>query len=197
MVVQQLDMFAPVPVKTRAKYAVLDFETGGTKPETSALCSVAVVRVDENFDEVDSYSTLIIDLPNKIVEREALAINGLTLEEINSKGKEWYYVFEDIKALLAGCIPCGHNVAFDFAFLKNRGYPIETCVCTMELAWKTWPTQKAKLGIVYNRMYGTDFAGAHDALNDVRATIELMKWFNEKNPALLEPAPVNWNRFKR
>ena len=194
----QEDMFdTKVADKSVAKFAVLDFETGGTDAARNALCSVAVVRVDENFNEVDRYYTLIIDTPDKIIEDEALRINGLTREQIKAEGKPWDEVFAEIKSLLTGCIPVAHNAQFDYRFLKNRGFDVGDAVCTMEVAWKIWPTQKVKLGIVYNRMYGHDFEGAHNSLFDVLATIELLKWYNQKDPALLIPAPINWNRFKR
>jgi DNA polymerase III epsilon subunit-like protein len=185
------------PAKSLAKYAVLDFETGGTDPKIHALCSVAVVRVDADLNEVDRYYSLIVDLPDRIIGDEALRINGLTRQQIRDEGHLWVIVFEDIKRLLAGCIPVAHNAQFDYRFLKERGLDVGDAVCTMELAWKLWPTQKAKLDIVYNRMYGHSFEGAHNSLFDVLATIDLMKWYYKKDPTLLQPKPINWDRFKR
>lgn len=195
-VYKQADMFSPVR-EIPAKYAVLDFETGGTDAQRNSLCSVGLVRLDENLNEVDRYYTLIVDTPDKITDDEALRVNGLTREQIAKEGKPWFEVYAELRARLDGCILVAHNAQFDFRFLKNRGYPVEEAVCTMELSWKIWPTQKAKLGIVYNRMYGHEFVGAHNSLFDVLATVELMKWFNQKDPELLKPVPINWNRFKR
>jgi DNA polymerase III epsilon subunit-like protein len=194
----QTDMFSPQVslFDPRAKYAVLDLETGGTDAAKSAICSVAVVRVDEKFEEVDRYYTLVIDTPDKVIEEEALRINGLTREQIASEGKPWAEVFETIKGLMQGCIPVAHNAQFDYKFLKLRGFDVGNAVCTMETSWKVWPSQKAKLAIVYQRMYGQSFEGAHNSLYDVLATIELMKGFYQKNPALLIPAPINWTRFR-
>lgn len=193
----QLDMFAAPVVESKAKYAILDFETGGTKAESSAICSVAIVRVDENLNEVDRYYTLVVDTPDKVIEDEALSINGLTRKQIRDEGNLWVNVFEEIKSRMTGCIPVAHNAQFDFRFLKQRGFDVGNAVCTMELAWKLWPTQKAKLNVVYQRMYGSQFEGAHNSLYDVLATIELLKWYNKKDPTLLEPKPINWDRFKR
>lgn len=193
----QLGLFDAPVTKSRAKYAVLDFETGGTNADRNALCSVALVRVDENLEEVDRYYTLIIDLPGKVIEDEALNINGLTRAQIQAEGKPWAEVFEEIKARLNGCIPVAHNAQFDYRFLKQRGLDVGDAICTMELAWKVWPSQKAKLNLVYQRMYGREFEGAHNSLFDVLATIELMKWYRNKNPNLLIPTEINWNRFRR
>lgn len=193
----QINMFDAPVEETSAKFAVLDFETGGTDAKRHALCSVAVVRVDEALNEVDRYYTLIIDTPDKIIDDEALRINGLTRQQIAQEGNLWYNVYADIRNLLRGCIPVAHNAQFDFRFLKERGYPVEMAVCTMETSWLVWPSQKAKLNIVYHRMYGHEFEGAHNSLYDVLATIELMKWFAKKDAALLEPKPINWDRFKR
>ncbi len=193
----QLGLFDAPVVESRAKYAVLDFETGGTDAKRNALCSVALVQIDENLDEVSRYYTLILDAPDKVIEPEALRINGLSLDEICHNGKSWTEVFEEIKSRLNGCIPVAHNAQFDYRFLRERGHDVGDAICTMELSWKVWPTQKAKLGIVYNRMYGHDFSGAHNSLFDVLATIELMKWFKQNKPEMLRPAPINWDRFKR
>ncbi len=179
------------------KWVVLDFETGGTDAKRDALCSVGLVRVDENFQEVDRYYTLIIDAPDKHIDPEALRVNGLTLDQIKREGKPWEEVFEVIKRRLSGCIPVAHNAQFDYRFLKDRGYPIEDAVCTMENDWAISPYLKHKLGIVYNRIYGHDFVGAHNALDDVLATVEVLKWQVAKDPKYGEPKPINWTRFSR
>ncbi len=193
----QLNMF-DIRAEDAPKWAVLDFETGGVDSAHHALCSVAIVRVDSEFKEVDRYYTLIIDYPDKVVQADALRVNGLTLEQIKSEGKPWSEVFEDIKNLLNGCIPVAHNAQFDYRFLKERGYPIEDAVCTMENDYKIFPYQKHKLGLVYNRIFGHDFVGAHNALDDVLATVEVLKWqVQTKGAEYGEPKKINWDRFKR
>jgi DNA polymerase III epsilon subunit-like protein len=194
---QQLELFDSPTIAAPAKYAVLDFETGGTDAKRSALCSVAIVRTDENLEEVDRYYTLIVDVAGKTIEDEALRINGLTRLQILAEGQPWFKVFDEIRNRLSGCIPAAHNAQFDYRFLRERGCDVGDAICTMELSWKVWPTHKAKLNIVYQRMYGSDFSGAHNSLYDVLATIELMKWFKKNKPELFVPSPINWDRFKR
>ena len=196
---KQLDMFdiQPEYLPGMAKHAVLDFETGGTDNKRNALCSVAIVRVDCNFKEIDRYYTLIIDTPDKIIEGEALRINGLTREQIAAEGRPWPEVFAEIKNRLWDCIPVAHNAQFDFGFLRERGYSITHAVCTMENDFALFPAQKHKLGLVYQRLYGSQFAGAHNALGDVLATVQVLKWQVAKDPKYGVAQEINWNRFKR
>lgn len=197
---QQLGLFDAPPKEDKAgvpKYCVIDLETGGVDKERNSICSVAVVRVDKDFAEIDRFYSLVVDTPDKTTENEALRVNGLTREQISKEGRPWHQVFSEIQRLLKGCVPVAHNCSFDYGFLRLRGYEVLEAIDTMELAWKVWPSQKAKLGMVYNRMYGHELEGAHNSLFDVLATIELLKWFYKKDPALLSPSKVNWDRFKR
>ena len=179
-----------------AKWNVLDFETGGLEAKTSALCSVACAQVDEDFEEVARYYTIIKDGVGKFLSDEALRVNGIKREEI-AHGTPWEDVFVAIKNMLEGCIPVAHNAQFDFRFLKERGYPIENAVCTMENDYKISPSTKHKLGMVYNRIFGHDFVGAHNSLDDVIATLQVLKWQVAQDPKYGEPQPINWTRFDR
>ena len=179
-----------------AKWCGIDFETGGTNNKTSALCSVACVQVDEDFNEVSRYYSTIRDVDGKFYEYEAMKINGLNQDDLKANGTPWEYVFTAIKNMLNGCIPVAHNAQFDLGFLVQRGYPIDKAVCSMENDYKISPATKHKLGMVYNRIYGHDFVGAHNSLDDVVATLQVLKWQVAQDPKYGEPQPINWDRFK-
>jgi DNA polymerase III epsilon subunit-like protein len=191
---QQLDMFEE-KVQNPAKYVVLDFETGGLDEKRNGLCSVGIICLDADLQEIARFYSVLYE-PGKIYEEGALRVNGFTVEQLQKEGLLPHQFLPLLHSYIDGATIVNHNSQFDVRWLNVRGWNIQESVCTMELAYQTWPTQKAKLGIVYNRMFGHDFVGAHNALADVEATIELLKYFNHKNPALLNPAPINWNRFK-
>ena len=176
-------------------YAILDTETGGLDPVRNALCSIAIVIYDDQLQEIERHYTLVKDKPEKIIEDQALAVNKLTREEINEKGRDIDYVINRTKELIEGKILVAHNGAFDFAFLNNRGLNVLSCIDTMDISWKKWPNKKAKLGMVVERM-GIEIENSHNSLGDALMTGKILKEFSkEENLHALEPKPIIFDRF--
>lgn len=179
------------------QFCIIDFETAGLYPALNAIVSVGVVRLDENLEEVDRWYTVIKDYPDKVISDEALKVNGITREEIEA-GMPVDLALNILNGVfLHGCVPVAHNASFDFDFLRKRGFDYPEAICTMENSMRIWPTQKAKLGLVYNRIYGHDFTGAHNALDDTLACADVLRWQAKKDPKYLIPKPINYERFKR
>lgn len=176
------------------KYSVLDFETGGLNPKDDALVSVGIVVLDENFNQVDEYYTIIFE-PNKIINAEALQVNGITHDEIKN-GKPILDVLADIRRITAGTIFVNHNSAFDIAWLNERGFNISESVDTMDLAWARWPGQKAKLGIVCERL-GIPVENAHNSLADAKMTAKILVKFSEMPVLKIEPKLIRFDRWKK
>lgn len=177
--------------------AVGDCETGGLDPQRNALVSVAVVTLDENLNEIERFYSLVKDHPSKIIEDQALAVNGVTRRQIYEEGKPINEVMQKVKEMFSDTIPVFHNGAFDASFLNERGMNIRSCIDTMDLAWKRWPTQKARLGMVVERL-GFAVEDAHNSLGDVLMTIKVLKEFCKyPNLDALNPRPINFNRWKR
>jgi len=180
------------------RICIIDFETGGKYPALNAIASVGVVRLNENLEEVDRWYTIIKDYPDKVINDEALKVNGITREEI-ANGMPVDLALNILTGVfLHECTPVAHNASFDFDFLRKRGFDYPLAVCTMENDYKiSGPFAKHKLGIVYNRIYGHDFVGAHNALDDVLATADVLRWQAKKDAKYLTPQPINYDRFKR
>jgi len=179
------------------KYAVCDTETGGLDAIKNALVTIAVITLDENLNEIEEYYSIVKDDPNKIVEDQALNVNGITRKQIYEEGKPIKEVMQKVIELFNDSIPVFHNGAFDAAFTNARGTNIKECIDTMDLAWKKWPRQKAKLGMVIERL-GFAIEDAHNSLGDVKMTIKLLQEFSkDKNLNALIPRPINFNRWKK
>jgi|WetSurMetagenome_2_1015567.scaffolds.fasta_scaffold83493_4 DNA polymerase III subunit epsilon len=178
-------------------YVVCDTETGGLDANKNALVSIAIVELDENLEEIGRHYTLVKDDPDKIIEQQALDINGITLAQIEKKGKPVAEVMERVKELFADAIIVCHNAAFDIAFTNARGTNVLEAIDTMDLAWKRWPGKTAKLGIVCERL-GFSIKNAHNSLSDTLATVDVLKKFAEdKSLNALKPYPIIFNRFKK
>jgi DNA polymerase III subunit epsilon len=183
------------------RYSVCDTETGGLDAKINALCSVAVITLDENLNEIGKYYTLVKDDPSKTIEDQALAINGLNREEIARDGKPVDQVMVQLKELFQDTTLVFHNAAFDAAFLNARGMNIKESIDSMNLSWQVWPwPNKAKLAIVCERL-GFSADGAHNSLVDALLTAKLLKEFSNKdrykNLNALRPQPIDFNRWKR
>jgi DNA polymerase-3 subunit epsilon len=162
---------------TEREIAVLDFETGGTDPKIHAICSVAVITLAPDWRETHRYYTLIRDVPERLIEDQALDINHLTRAEIAAEGRPIEQVLDEIYALVDGRIVAAHNAAFDVGHLNARGFDIVEAIDTMCLSWKVWPGQSAKLQEVARR-FGVTPSIAHHALGDVETTIAVLQKFD-------------------
>ena len=184
---------------------VLDLETGGFNPKTSAIVSAAAVVLDSQLREIDRWYA-VINEPGKEITDDALAINGLSRDQIAS-GIPIEMALEEIRRRSITTW-VAHNAAFDFAFINARGnfggigepgQPVNLAIDTMFLAWHVWPRPaKAKLGIVAERM-GINVENAHNALGDVLMTVEILRKFASMGlaPDPLVPQLIQWEWWKR
>ena len=192
---RQLDMFEMADPNP-AMYSVLDFETGGLKEKVNGLCSVAIISLGAELEELNRFYALLYE-PGKVYEAEALRVNGFTLDTLEKEGLRPDEFIPILHSLIDGSVVICHNAQFDVRWLNARGWNIQEAICTMENDFAISPYQKHKLGLVYNRYFGHDFVGAHNALADVEAAIEVLRWQKAKDAQYLNPKPINWDRFKR
>ncbi len=122
---------------------VIDTETGGIDPCRHALLSVAAV------DSRDSEAFTAIIRPHEdwIIEPEALAKNGFTLDFLKKNGRPEREAMQDFAlwlnarrfSLLAGC-----NVTFDRDFLTRAfarhgiSWPLGKSIDLQAAAWLAW-----------------------------------------------------------
>lgn len=142
-----------------------------------------------------------------VIPPEATALHGITQEMAEEDGIEIDHALKAFwNALGQADVLIGHNVSFDDKIVGSeftRRFGVNHLkdkkkICTMLSStnyckipqssgrgWK-WP----KLTQLYNILFGRDFEGAHDALNDVTATMEC--YFElVKLGVIKEDQPVN------
>ena len=159
---------------------VFDTEASGLL-DTSALTSFAGVLIDENFEPVSSFYTLFKYEEDKSYSDEALELTKLSRELLKQSGSSVKNVRPTIQRLfnLADVIVC-HNCTFDIGIMMRYGFAIrrDCFFDTMHKSWDVWKGEKAKLGMVCQRI-GVDASGAHNSMDDVMMVVQLLKWFNE------------------
>jgi len=179
------------------QYFCCDTETGGLDPQKNSLLSVAIILLDDKLNEISRHYTLVNDNPDRVIEEQAIKVNGLDIDEIRQKGRNIDFVINRIKELTNDKVAIAHNGSFDFSFLNYRGLNIVECIDTMLLSRKKWVGQPAKLGAVVERM-GFSVEGAHNSLMDAIMTVKILKEFSKDETLhALEPKPIIFDRFKK
>lgn len=154
---------------------VFDFETSGLNAKEDRVIEMAAIRVI-NGEIVTEFETLVRledrELPPKITE-----LTGIRPEML-AGGMDEMIAFKILRNIMGDSLLVAHNAAFDLQFLhwamqriggKTFRNPfIDTLTISRER--HVYPH---KLSDMCER-YGIELQGAHRALNDVRATWELL-----------------------
>lgn len=116
-------------------WAVVDLETTGLNSRSDRIVEIAVVHLDEDFNETGSWTT-IVD-PGRHPGRAD--IHGLTLQDVRG-APSFADVADDLLYQLSGQVLVAHNASFDMNFMREE---IRRCglkwepgsyVCTKEMA---------------------------------------------------------------
>lgn len=157
-------------------FAILDIETTGGSPKTERITEIAIYFHD-GTKIVDEWSTLIN--PEKNIPYFITGLTGITNEMVADAPK-FFEVAKEIVERTENHTVVGHNVAFDYSFIKSEfkqlgfEYKRDT-LCTVKLSRKIIPGHKSyslgkickDLGIVIN--------DRHRAAGDALATVKLFE----------------------
>lgn len=184
-------------------YLIYDTETTGfpnprleaSHPAQCRMIQLAAIKLNKDFNEVDKLYTLIKLPQGKTIDEGAFKAHGISVEKCNSEGRELNDVLNQFGDLASTSLyHICHNKSFDDKVInleyntQGKNFYGSKDYCTMELmtpicklphkkrnsfgtSYK-WP----KLSEAYRFCFGKDFEGAHDAINDVRATAEIFRW---------------------
>jgi DNA polymerase III subunit epsilon len=173
-------------------FLILDTETNGLADPR--LASVGMIFADSDLNEEFAWARLI--RPNGwTMSHEAGKVNLLTdyqLEHLGCDVIEPLIVFE--LALAWGRVFVAHNVAFDIGQVirgewarAKRGspdWPIPV-ICTMLAARGMLGT--GKLADAYEKLMGAPLIGAHDALVDARACLDVLRGLRARGLDIYAP----------
>ncbi|MBK7103897.1 MAG: GIY-YIG nuclease family protein [Ignavibacteriae bacterium] len=167
---------------TEAVFSVLDFETTGTSPPRSRAIEIGIVKI-ENGKIKDSFHSLIN--PGQIIPPFISSLTGITNEDLFD-APAFETISQNVKDFIDGTILVGHNLPFDFAFLKSEfefadiQLPKLDQICTLKISRKIFPELKSKsLGSMINH-FKIVHKDVHRALGDATATAKLFLKLLEK-----------------
>ena len=187
-------------------YIVFDVETGGLDYKVNPITQIAMVVLDgTTLQELEAYSTYIKPYDSThVYEPKALTYTGITMDMLNNKGEHHDTIFQHLVTLFkkykapggrpgnSKYYPClvGHNASefdrkFLWKFFKSHNcdlydYVREYIEDTQLETQKAVPTlASVKLSNCCEH-FGITLEGAHDALNDTRATAQLFRVLCQK-----------------
>src|SRR5881394_825750 len=161
----------------QATYFVVDLETTGLRPGTSAICEIGAVRIRE-LEQVDEFETLVD--PGLRIAPGASAITGLRNEQLRGAPRPAEAVRRFLE-FAGDAVLVAHNARFDLAFLDREterltGSRIASPVVDTVLLARTLLAGRVKSFSLGQLAWflGTDSRPCHRALPDARATAELL-----------------------
>jgi DNA polymerase III epsilon subunit family exonuclease len=160
-------------------FIVVDLETTGLSPQSDSIIEVALLRIDESGNRLDSWSTLVN--PGFVIHEDITFLTSITPEQLHDAPK-----FSEISKKIVEFIGkdpiMGHNVGFDISFLAAHGIRFETekIVDTFKIAEFLFHTSKSLNLTSISEGLGYVHTDAHRAYSDVLATAYLWSKIVEK-----------------
>lgn len=155
---------------------IVDTETTGLDLSRSEVVELAGVRL-ERGRAVDTFRRFI--RPSHDVG-ESEAVHGWSDALLREQGEDAATVFRDWDQFVGDALVVGHNVGFDLRMLRSHGgrvgvpLPVAWGADTLDLARRFLPgVQEFSLAYLADRL-GIPVGRAHHALDDARATAELL-----------------------
>jgi DNA polymerase-3 subunit epsilon len=157
-------------------YAIIDVETTGLSPANEKITEIAIILHDGK-KITEEFSTLLD--PEKKIPYRITRMTGISNQMVKGKPK-FYEVAKKIVELTKDRVLVGHNVKFDYHFLRNEfkslGYDLKLeTLDTVRLSRQLIPGKRSySLGPLCESL-GIDNRSRHRALGDALATTELFE----------------------
>jgi len=171
------------------RYAIIDIETTGGSPLAEKITEIAIF-VHDGEKIVDEYSTLIN--PERRIPPFITSLTGITNEMVADAPK-FFEVAKEIVLRTEDAIFVGHNVNFDYGFVKAEfkalGFDYQRkTLDTVRLSRKLIPGHASySLGKICQDL-GIRIEGRHRAAGDALATVKLFEMLLQKNGEFTEAA---------
>ncbi|NOX46845.1 MAG: GIY-YIG nuclease family protein [Chlorobi bacterium] len=157
-------------------YSIIDIETTGLSPRNEKITEIAVY-VHDGKKITDEFTTLLN--PEKKISYRITQLTGINNKMVENAPK-FYEVARKIVEMTEGTIFVGHNVHFDYNFIRKEfkefGYDYHRDkICTAKLSRKLLPGRRSyALGKICIEL-GINIKNRHRAFGDAKATVELFE----------------------
>ncbi|SDB31070.1 3'-5' exonuclease [Eubacterium oxidoreducens] len=177
------------------EYIVVDLEMTGLQVKSDKIIEIGAVHV-RGAEIVDTLHVMVN--PKRRLTDKIKELTGITQEEVDAGISEKEALKQWI-AFSKGLAIVGHNVSFDYSFLKqlsiNENHPIEHCCAdTLKIARICLPRLNSRSLDALCGYYGIELKKHHRALEDALATYEIYdkmkKEFGKTNHEVFEAKPM-------
>lgn len=179
-------------------YIAIDLETTGLNPKEDRILEIGAIRF-RNGKAEEEFSTLIN--PKREITDRIVDLTGITGKMVdNSPGIE--EVIEKVTAFCEDLPLLGHNILFDYSFLKrasvNKGIAFErNGIDTLKLCRKFMPAEEKKNLSSACAYFQVSQDTAHRALSDAWAAHRLYqavkKQYFEENSEAFRPYQLQYH----
>ena len=164
----------------QARYAVVDVETSGLRPDRHRVLQVGVVVVDGAGTVLSRWSSLVRPSRRWLYRVGPTHIHGIRRRDVRDAPPAGE-VLDRLATLLQDTRFVAHNARFDSAFLRRAAaregieLTLDDPLCTLRLSRDLDPERRLshRLGDVAAR-YGITLTRPHDALADAEATAAIL-----------------------
>lgn len=183
-------------------YIALDVETTGLNPAKDKLLEIGAARIIDG-EVSETYNVLIdtgVPVPLRIQE-----LTGIT-DEMQKTGRKIDAVIREFVEFCGNLPVLGHNVQFDFGFLKqnavNHGLVFEKqALDTLKIARRVLPEIPSRKLPDMCAYYQVDPGNSHRALDDALACHEILwkMWeeYGMKDPEAFSLHPLTYSAKKQ
>lgn len=178
-------------------YIAFDIETTGLNPAENEIIEIGALKVREG-KVAERFMELV--RPLSPVSPSITALTGITNQMVSS-ARSRHDVISDFLAFCGEDILIGHNVSFDYSFVKTsaaaEGLPFEKSgIDTLKIAQKVHKDLESRSLESLCRYYHIENRSAHRAYHDALATAKLYQtlahYFEAENPRLFSPVQLNY-----
>jgi DNA polymerase-3 subunit epsilon len=163
-------------------YAIVDIETTGSYAAANGITEISI-RLFDGANETNHFQTLIN--PGQPIPYYIQSMTGIS-DSMVSNAPRFAEVAGRIAALLEGKIFIGHNVNFDYSFIKaqlnEEGHELNCGkLCTLRLGRKIFPGLPSYSLSNLCHSLGINIRDHHRAGGDTEATLSLFRLLMEND----------------
>ena len=180
----------------------VDLEMTGLQVKTDRILEIGAVRLVDGQLR-DTFQTFVN--PHRRIDARITELTGI-LPEMVEDAPEAEDALREFLAFAGDAPFLGHNVIFDYGFLKqcavNHKIPLErSALDTLKIARKVLKEPEKKSLEALCGYFQIDREHAHRAVDDAKATAELFlllqQKYQQQEPELFVPKPLNYKVKKQ
>jgi len=156
----------------------IDTETTGLYPACGdRICEIGLIAADPQLNIIATFNSLVN--PLRKISPEAHLVNRIEQAQLEA-APEFPEIAKRILELIEGRLLVGHNIMFDYSFLKNEfrlanlEYPRLRLLDTRDIARSLFNSESFGLSTLMDR-FGITIEERHRAMGDCMATFQLFK----------------------